>query len=70
MFLITGSTSRIGQGIAKALLEEGTKVVIKYAHNEENAEKTKKLLEKYKDSTLFVKADISEEQSVIDMYKK
>ena len=28
--------------IAKALLEEGAKVVINYAHNEKNAEETKK----------------------------
>lgn len=41
IYLVTGSTSGIGQGIAKELLENGAKVVINYAHNEENANLTK-----------------------------
>lgn len=67
--LITGSTSGIGQGIAKSLLKQGAKVIINYAHNEENANETKELFKDYINNTLFVKADISDEKSVIDMYK-
>lgn len=70
VFLITGSTSGIGQGIAKALLEEGAKVIVNYAHNEQNANETRELLKKYGDNVLFIKADVSDENSVIEMYKK
>ena len=67
--LITGSTSVIGQGIAKALLEEGAKVIINYAHNEDKAEETRNILKDYRENALFIKADISDEKSVVNMYK-
>ena len=35
-----------------------------------NAEETRELFKKYSNNTLFVKADISDENAVIDMYKK
>lgn len=70
VILVTGSTSGIGQGIAKALLEEGANVIINYAHNENNADETRELFKDYIDNTLFVKADISDENAVIDMYKR
>lgn len=70
VILITGSTSGIGQGIAKKLLEEGASVVINYAHNEENARKTMKLFKKYQERVLLIKADVKEENEVKTMFQQ
>lgn len=68
--LVTGGTSGIGKEIAKQLLRNGAKVIINYAHNEENYKKTKNELEEYKDNVLFIKADVSNEDEVIRMFQK
>lgn len=68
--LVTGGTSGIGKEIAKQLLINGAEVIINYAHNVENYEKTKKELEEYKDRVIFIKADISKEDEVIKMFEK
>lgn len=68
--LITGSTSGMGQQMAKQLLEEGAKVVINYAHDEEKAKQTMKLFKDYADNILLVKADISDEEQVKEMFNK
>lgn len=48
----------------------GAKVIINYAHNEENYEKTKSEFVKYKDNVLFIKADVSNEEEVIRMFEQ
>ena len=68
--LVTGSTSGIGRQIAKQLSEEGAKVVINYAHNEELAKETMLLFNSYLDNILLVKADISKEDEVKKMFQK
>ena len=68
--LITGSTSGMGQQMAKQLLEEGASVVINYAHNEENAKSTMELLKDYESNILLMKADISKEDEVKLMFQK
>lgn len=68
--LITGSTSGMGQQMAKQLLEEGASVVINYAHNEENAKSTMELLKNYENHILLIKADISKEDEVKLMFQK
>ena len=65
--LVTGGTSGIGKEIAKQLLINGAKVIINYAHNEENYKKTKNEFEEYKDNVMFIKADVSNEDEVKKM---
>lgn len=68
--LITGSTSGIGKEIAKQLLENGSKVVINYSGNEERAEETKKDFKEYESNILVIKADVSDENQVGEMFKQ
>ena len=70
VILVTGATSGIGQGIAKKLLELGARVIINYAHNEENARQTQEIFKNYNDKVLFVKADVSKEDDVKAMFEK
>lgn len=70
VILVTGSTSGIGQGIAKKLLELGAKVIVNYSSNEKNANQTKEIFKEYSDKALFIKADVSKEGDIKLMFEK
>jgi len=68
--LVTGGTSGIGKEIVKQLLIEEARVIINYESNEERANETLNELSEYKDKILLVKADITNETEVIEMFNK
>lgn len=68
--LVTGGTSGIGKEIVKQLLIKGCKVIVNYGHNEENFINTKKELENYENKVIFIKADISKENEVEEMFNQ
>lgn len=57
--LITGSSSGIGQGIAKKFAEEGAKVVIDYIGNPEGADATLKMVQQAGSEGVTVQADVT-----------
>ena len=68
VFLVTGSTSGIGRQIAKQLLENEANVIIHYGHNEKMAEETMEELSEYKEKIFLIKADLSNEDEISDMF--
>lgn len=62
--IITGSSSGIGRTIAIALATEGTKVIIA-ARRDREGEETLKLVKDSGGDGIFVKTDVSNEDSVI-----
>lgn len=68
--LVTGATSGIGKEIAKELLKAGSILFINYGNNEKRMLETKEELVSYEDKVFFIKADISIEEEVIDMFNQ
>lgn len=54
--------------MAKKYLEEGNHVIVT-GYQESNIDSTKKELEKYKDKTTFIQVDVTDENSIISMFK-
>lgn len=68
--LVTGGTSGIGKKIAEELLKEGAFVFINYHKNESLMFEAKKDLKTISSNLEFIKADISNEEEVLNMMNK
>lgn len=68
--IVTGASRGIGRAIALELAERGCNVVVNYAGNAEAAEETVKMCEETGVRAISVKADVSDETSVIELVKK
>lgn len=66
--LITGASSGIGAGVAKAMAAEGASVVINYSSSPEKAEKILNEIQLDGGSAMISKADVSSEQEVVSMF--
>jgi len=68
--LVTGASSGIGAGVAKALAREGAAVVVNYSSSQEKAEKVRDEIQQDGGKALIIKADVSNEKEVLAMYEE
>lgn len=68
--IITGGDSGIGQAVASAFAKEGANIVIAYLSQDEDAEKTIKLVADEGRKCIAVKCDLTDEQSAKLVVKK
>lgn len=69
VYVVTGGTSGIGKQICRDLCEAGHEVVTFYAHNEKQAEQTKKEFEKVQLKLEIIRCDVSDEKSVKNAFE-
>lgn len=67
--LVTGASSGIGAGIAKAVGAAGAKVIVNFASSEDAANEVVKHIKDAGGETFAVKADVSNEDQVISMFQ-
>ena len=67
--LVTGASSGIGAGVAKALAKEGASVVVNYSSSQEKAEKVCDEIQQAGGTAITIKADVSNESEVLAMYE-
>ena len=67
--MITGASSGIGAGVAKAFAKEGAQVIVNYPNDEEeeNAENVLSAVSEYSESSMIIKTDVSSPDQVCKM---
>jgi len=68
--VVTGSAKRLGKAILLALAENGYNVVVHYNKSKIDAEQTKSSAKKFGVKAITVKADLTSERQVKEMFKK
>ncbi|MDB5263090.1 MAG: short-chain dehydrogenase/reductase, partial [Adhaeribacter sp.] len=68
--LVTGASSGIGTGVAKALAADGATVIINYSRGAEAAEKIVQEIEADGGKARAIKADVSKEDQVLQMFEQ
>lgn len=68
--LITGSDSGIGQATAMEFARQGADIVVNYLHDREGAERTSAAVTAEGRRVLIVRADVSDEDQVADMFAR
>jgi glucose 1-dehydrogenase len=66
--LVTGASSGIGEAIVKAMADAGANVIVNYASDESSAYRIVKEITDNGGNTIAVKADVSNEEQVIEMF--
>ena len=68
--IVTGASSGIGAGVAKALAAEGATVVVNYSSSPDKGKKVLDEIQIAGGKGILVRADVSNEKDVVEMFEK